>query len=325
MAAAAIVVVVVLLALLVKSCASSQTNSALIRYNASVSDLITRSDTTGAKVFHNLTTGNLNSVDLLTHQVQAADTQLRDAEGLSTPSQMADAQSALLFVMRLRAQAITEIATQAPLAASKSTSKDAVYNISKATYRLAGSDVMYKTFVVTGIAKALNGAGIPIGPTAGEQQINAGQILPDLGWLQTTWIAEKIGAQLSTAQANANNDQPNLAHGDQLNSTTVDGTTLADGGTYTVPAANAQTWTLSVTNGGQTVENQVGCSVKIENVSDVGTSVIPTISPGETKDCVVRLSSKPPAGPYSVTADVAAVPGEKNLQNNRATYTITFN
>lgn len=324
-AAAVIVVVVIVLALLIKSCDSSATNSALKNYNASVYNLINASDATGEQVFNQLESGNLSNVDLLAKQVQAADMELQQAQNLHPPSQMSDAQSQLVYVMQLRAQAIRTIAAKAPQAANKNTSKDAVYDISIGTSELFASDVLYKFFVAPDIAKALNAAGIPVGLADNDQRINPGQIVTDLGWLQSTWIADKIGAQQSTAQANANNDQPGLTHGDQLNYVTVDGTQLTSGGSYTIPASQGQTWVLNVTDGGQTSENDVGCSVKIQNASDAGTSVIPTIASGATTDCTVHLVSKPPAGPYSVTATVAKVPGEKNLQNNTATYTVTFN
>ena len=65
---------------------------------------------------------------------------------------------------------------------------------------LYGSDVIYKTFVTPDIAKALNGAGIPIGGTEGASRSTPGQILPDLGWLNSIFIAEKIGAQAPPAR-----------------------------------------------------------------------------------------------------------------------------
>ena len=322
-AAAVIVVIVIALALLIKSCSSSATETALKNYNASVFHLINASDTTGAQVFHQLKSGNPGNVDLAP-QVQAANRELSAAQGLSTPSQMASAQSALVSVMRLRAQAIQEIATRLPQAADKNTSQDAVYDISVGTSRLFGSDVLYKTVVAADIAKALNADGIPVGTAAGQQQINAGQIVQDLGWLQSTWIADAIGAQQSTAQANANNDLPGI-HGHVLNFVTVDGTEIYSTSNNTIPANQAQTWKLNVTNGGQFAEYQVGCSVKIVGSGDVGTGTLPETRAGETTDCVVTLPSKPTPGTYTVVASISGVPGETTLTNNKITYSVTFN
>jgi hypothetical protein len=327
-AAGVVVVIVIAMALLIKSCDSSATTSALKNYNARVYRLINTSDSNARKVLGptELASGDLTGIsDELTKAEQTALGNVTTAEDLHAPSQMAAAQSSLVSVMTMRQQGLLTIANNVQQAASKKTSRDAVYKISRGTSLLYGSDVLYKTLVAPNIAKALNAAGIPIGTGGGDEQpINGGQVIPDLGWLNQTWIADTIGAQLSTKQANSNNDQPNLTHGDQLNYTTVNGQQLTQGGTYTIPAADAQTWALNVTDGGETAENAVGCSIKIQDVSDTGTATIPTIAAGGTNTCTVNLPSKPEAGPYTVTATVAAVPGEKNVQNNSQTYTITF-
>jgi hypothetical protein len=313
----AIVVVVIVLALLIKSCSSSATTNSLKNYNASVYNLINESDGTGNSMFKELEKGNPGSVNLAQEQVDA-NAELSKAQGLSVPSQMAAAQTALLSLMKLRAQAIQRIATWAPQAASKSTSKDAVSNIAVGTSELYGSDVTYKTSVAPEIANALNAAGIP------PQQINPEQIVPDLGWLQNAWIADTIGAQLSTSAANANNDQPGL-HGHSLTSVSVGGTILSPTSTNTIPVSNAQTWVLSFTNGGDFNEFDVGCSVKIAGLSDSGTATVPETIAHQAATCTVKLPSAPTAGTYSVTARIDAVPGEANLANNAITYQVIFN
>jgi hypothetical protein len=321
-----VVAIVIAMALLIHSCDSSATTNALKSYNASVYTLIGGSTSNAYSVLEkDLTSGNLGGIsDDLTAAEGTARANLSTAQSLHAPSQMAAAQSALVTVMTLRQQGLLIIANSAPKAASKDTSKDAVKQISEGTSLLYSSDVVYKTLVTPALAEALNAAGIPAGSELNGQPINGGQVVPDLGWLNPTWIADTIGANLPTSAANANNDQPNLTHGDQLNFTTVDAQELTAGGSYTIPAADAQTWALNVTDGGQTLENQVGCSVKIDSVSDEGTATIPTIAAGATDTCTVKLLSKPPPGPYTVTATVAAVPGETNTKNNTQSYLITF-
>ena len=325
-AASLVVVIVIVIAVLIAG--SGGDAGALKTYNADVSELISASTANAQKVLGSkvLESGNLTGISqALANAETTARHDVAKAKSLHAPSQLAAAQSALVTVMRLRQQALYTIANNAQKAANKLTSKDAVYNISLGTSQLYSADVIYKTLVVPDIARALNAASIPVGTAPGDQQINPGQVITDLGWLQSTWIAGKIGAHLSTAQANANNDQPGLTHGDQLNYVTVGSNQLYNGGTYTLPASEARTWVLSVTDGGQTAENAVGCSVKIQNVSDSGTATIPTIAASGTTTCTVHLPSTPPKGaPYSVTATVAKVPGEKNLQNNTATFTVTF-
>jgi hypothetical protein len=328
-AAGVIVVIVIAMALLIKSCDSSATDNALKKYNANVYKLVGSSVANAQAALGSLATGTpaatavTNDLDTRASKAQA---DVTTAQDFSVPGQMTAAQAALISVLQLRAQALTTIATDAAGAASKGTSKDAVNDILLATSQLYASDVNYITFVTIDLAKSLNAAGITPGTAAGsENRINAGQVIQDLGWLNQTWIADKIGAKLSTTQANANNDQPGLTHGDQLDSTTVDGQTLVAGQTYTIPAADAQTWALGVTDGGQSIENDVGCSIKIQDQSDIGTATIPTLAAnGGTGTCTINLPSKPETGPYTVTATVDKVPGETNLQNNSTSYTLDF-
>jgi hypothetical protein len=324
-----VVVVVLVLALLIKGCESSAATSALTTYNAKVYNLIASSDNNAANFLgkSGLTSGNLTSSSVITQldsDASNARANLNAAEKLHAPSQMAAAQANLVTVMQLRLDGLLTIAGNAQQTASKSTSKDAVANIAMGTSQLYASDVIYKTVVAPDIAKALNAASIPVGTNAGQQAINPGQIIDDLGWLNTTWIAAKVGAQLTTAEANINNSQPNLGHGHQLNYVTVDGLTLSPTGNNTVPASNARTWTLNLTNSGQTNENQVVCLLRIHGVESA-TATIPQTTPGEVTNCTVTLPSTPPKGLYSVTATIEKVPYENDLRNNTYTYTVTFN
>jgi hypothetical protein len=320
-----VVVVVLALALLIKGCESSAATSALKNYNADVFNLITASDSTGTTVLgsNGLAGGNLSALNLAP-QVQQANSELHKAEGFHAPSEMAAAQTALVTVMRLRAQAISTIANQAPSAANKQTSQVALERISVGTSELYGSDVLYKAVVAPDIARALHGAGLTVGSNAGDQRINDGQIVQDLGWLNPSWIATKIGAQLTTAQANINNAQPGLSHGHQLNYVTVDGITLSPTGDTTVPAANAQDWVLNLNNSGVTVEYQVVCKLSIKG-AESGTATIAETRPGQQTTCTVHLPSPPPKGIYTVTATIEKVPAENDFNNNHHTYTVTFN
>lgn len=323
-----VVVIVIVMALLIHGCESNATENSLKTYNANVYRLISRSNTNGGKLLQKLTGGNLSSDSLsvdLAKEAQAAKADLRDAERLNAPSQMAAAQTGLVEVMQLRARATETIAKHAQSAASKSTSTVAVKDIATGTSMLYGSDVVYKAIVAPDLARALNHAGIPIGSGGGDEQpINGAQILPDLGWLQTTWIADKIGAQLSTTAANANNAAPGL-HGHSLNAVSVGGTTLVAGGTNNTLPAGTKTFTLNVTNGGDYPEYRVECKVSVENMSDVGESTIAETTSQEVTNVNVSLATPLSKGVYTVIATVAKVPGEKNTDNNSLTYTITVN
>jgi hypothetical protein len=288
---------------------------------------VSDSNANGAQMFKDLQKGELNSnsistlqSDLNTEHNNAQD-DLTRAENLSTPGQVAEAQADLVRTMQLRVDGISDIANNIQDAVSTKTSSDAVRQISVGTSRLYGSDVVYKTFVTTGIAKALNGADIPIGGSTGAQ-INPGQIVPDLGWLNKTFIDQKIGASLPTKVANTAGPG---THGHELNSVSVGATELSAVSDNTVPASPAPTFTLSVTNSGTNTEYDVECEVKVAGLTDLGTAKIPETTPNQTTTCAVTLPFPPTAGTYSVTATVVPVTGETVTSNNTKTFPVTFN
>jgi hypothetical protein len=324
-----IVVIVVLMAVLIHGCEVSQSNNSLKDYAASVDTLMAGSTARGADMFSDLEKGELSSAG----SVQTLQTQLNglllkaredvsSAEALSAPGQLSSAQATLVQVMKLRQLGIGTVASSIQGAASTDTSEAAVASIRQGMYLLAGSDISYKTFVTPALAQALNAAGITVGGTSGVQ-IYPGQILNDLGWLNTRFIGEKTGADLPAAAV----DQvvKGELQGHILTSVSVDGTPLSQGASNPVPASPAPTFTLNFTNGGQTEEYKVECIVTVVGLNDVGTATVPFTLPGHTYSCNVALPQQPPATVYKVTAEVHPVPGEADTSNNFQTYTVSFN
>lgn len=324
-----VVVIVIVMALLIHSCEVSQGNSSLKNYAANVDTKMRASNANGAHLFNDLETGNLSSAsglqtlqEHLSGLFQTATAQLSQVQGMSAPSQLSSAQTALVEVMTLRKQGIGEVADNIQGAADSKTSKTAVQNIATGMYMLSGSDVTYKTFVAPAIVRALNKAKIAVGGTNGVQ-INGTQILGDLGWLNTRFIGEKIGANLPASAVNV--AEPGVVQGHILNNVSVDGTQLSQSTTNDVQASPAPTFTLNFTNGGQTDEYDVECIVQVIGLSDVGTKIVPITKPGQTYNCSVTLPNQPTASTFQVKAGIVKVPGETNVSDNYMTYTVDFN
>jgi hypothetical protein len=327
-AAAAIVVVVIVMALLIHGCEVSQSNSSLKNYAANVDTLMTASNNNGAKMFGYLEDGELSSASgeqtlqqQLNTVLRNAGLELAQAKGYSAPGQLSGAQSALVEVMELRYDGIGDVASNIQGAAAKSTSKTAVGDIARGMYELVGSDVTYKTFVATALAKALNHAGIIIGGTSGAQ-IFGGQIINDLGWTDTRFVGEKIGADLPSSVVNT--IVSGAVQGHILNSVSVSNTQLSEYTTNDIPASPAPTFTLNFTNGGTVEEYDVECKVTVDGLSDVGTAIVPETKPGQTTTCSVTLPTPPTASVFHVTARILKVPGEKNLSDNVMTFPVDF-
>jgi hypothetical protein len=321
-----VVVLVVAAALLIHGCDVSQTNNSLKTYAGNVNTYVSNSVQNGQKVFSQLKSGDATSNPAklqgeLTSDAQNAFRQLTEAEDLSTPGAMASAQQSFVSVMKLRYEGTDQIAARIQGAMNSSTAVDDVKEITAGTSQLYAADVIYKTFVGTGIAAALNAAGLPVGGTTGAT-INAAQVVTDLGWLNPKTVAIWLGATVPSTAVNS--DQPGL-HGHSLNSVTVAGQTLSTTSLNTISVSKAApTFTLYLTNGGNFPEYDVVCKVSIKGDDDSAETKIPETTAQENTNCVVTLPKALPTGPYTVTAEVLPVPGETNKANNTQTFSVDF-
>jgi hypothetical protein len=325
-AAGAILVVLILIVLGVRSCQISARNSSLKDYTNNVSTLNQQSAQTGVQFFNQLSSGGgaagggasalRNQLDQTRLQAQ---NQLTRAHGLDVPDEMKGAQENFLLSLQMRRDGVAAVADNIEQALGTTTSKDAVNTIAANMARFYASDVLYKDYTTPLISGALKSANIAVGGDTGVS-IDAHQFLTDIQWLTPTFVASKLGAQVSTPTGKP---APGL-HGHSLDSVSVGGTTLQTGSTNTLPAGQPPTFTLNLTNGGQNTEHSVICKISISGTSATGQTTIPQTSPGQSTTCQVHLNSAPPAGNYTLTANVSQVPGEKNTANNTLTFPVTF-
>jgi hypothetical protein len=318
------VVLIVVVVLGVHSCDVSSRNAALRNYTNNVSQLINASDGTGGTLFSDLSSagGGANAQGAYQKVVQlhaTAERQLGQAERLSAPSQVSDAQAKLVLAMRMRADGMSEIANNIQQALGTAPTQ-AVDQIATGMFRFLASDVLYKAYVAPEIAAALHSAGIAVGAPNG-LTLASGQFLRSLSWLTPSYIAAELGVSL--AHGASGKIAPGT-HGHRLNSVSVGGTQLSPTTTNTLAASPAPTFTLNITNDGQNTETGVVCEVSLSNGGPSGRYVIPETTPGETTTCPVTLSSSPAPGNYTLTAKVKPVPGETDIANNSATYPVNF-
>jgi hypothetical protein len=149
--------------------------------------------------------------------------------------------------------------------------------------------------------------------------------LPSIDWLRPSSVASQL---TGTASTNNTPATPGL-HGTGLVSTTVQpsGKVLTTSGTTDIPAQKGLSFDVQVQNQGQNDEKNVTVQVRI---SGAGKAVnvdqqIATIAAGATATASVPLPSLPPTGrPVTINVTVKGVPGEKKLDNNKATYQAIF-
>jgi hypothetical protein len=324
-----IVLLVVLAAVGIHSCQVTQTNNSLKDYNTSVRSLIQQSNNTGGYVFRLLsggasTTNETGLTQSLNDAAKTASSQLSSASNLSVPGAMQSAQQNLLLTLRMRRDAIMSIASEIEQAVGTTTRTDAVNAIAAANAQFYASDVTYKLYSLPEIVGALQAAGIAVGGANG-QVVDGGQVLPDLGWLQPSFVATKLGTPITTSSSSSHPFVAGL-HGHSLNSVSVAGTTLnpTPASNATIASSPPPTFTLNLTNAGDFNEYNVKCTVSVTGLDDTGTYTIPETFAHQSSSCAVTLPSAPKPGTYEVTATIAAVQGETNTTNNTLTFSVTF-
>jgi hypothetical protein len=319
-----LVIAIVLIAVGVHSCDVSATNNALRDYSDNVSALISHSDQTSQQFFTLLSSGKGSSNALsFESEIETAgrttSEQLKSAENFNVPSQMKTAQTDLLLALQLRYDGIHNIGDYIEQALQATTATSAVTAIAAQMARFYASDVLYKDYSLPAISAALHGAGIPVGGTNG-QPLNEGQFFPNLEWLQPTYVALELHATTASTGAHCSG-----LHGHQLNSVSVGGTMLSTGATNALTASPPPSFSLNITNGGNFTQNNVILKVTLSGSSISGETTIPQTTAGETTTGTVTLNASPPAGNYTVTAEVVPVPCEVNTSNNYLSFPVTFN
>lgn len=323
------VLLIVLVIVGVKGCLDSQKTSALKEFNSNVSTIVGESDNQVSKPLFKLLTGaSSRSPTDLQNQINqltvVAGEEVSRAKGLDTPDELSGAKSAFVLTLGLRQDGVAKIARLIQPALSKNgqTAAAAVNRMAGQMRAFDASDVIYTLRVAPQIAKALDDDGITVGGTG--EQIATTKFLPDIRWLDPTYVAQQLGASAGGGRGGAASPG---THGHQLDSVSVGGTDLSTAGPNTVPATPPPTFTVAFTNGGDNDETNVVVKVTVEGAGKPieGSQTVPRTTAGQSTTADVRLPSAPPTGrELSVKVTVEPVPGETNVDNNTQTFPVTF-
>ncbi len=324
-AVVAVVVVIVLIAIGVNSCESSSNKSALQNYADNVDTIISSSDASSAAVFKALSGANSSNSSTVGQTIATARAKAEQlvsrAQHWSVPGSARTANSHLVLALQMRQDGLAALIDAVGSALGSSGRQQAVQDITAQMARFYASDILYKSYTAPELVSALHGSGIAVGGADGTQ-INSGQFLPSIQWLQPSYVGALVGVAVSTKSGSSGGGKVTGLHGDDINSVSVGGATLSNGAVIT--SSPPPTFQLSFSNGGNFTETDVICKVTVPGTSIAAQSIVSSIAKGETKTCDVTLKSAPPAGNYNLVAAISRVPGETNVANNRLSYPVTF-
>jgi hypothetical protein len=326
-AAGVILLVVILLVVGIRGCLNSAKKRSLREYNDNVRSLVQESDDqVGKPFFEALSGGAAASGDTANLETQV--NQLRivgeelvsRARKLDVPDEMKPAQTYFVLVLELRRDGLRKIAQKLPTAqATGGASQTAIVQITGQMQQFLASDVVYSQRVIPLVKKALDDNGLK------GQTISSSQFLPSISWLDANEVAKRLGGSVSPNRPNG--PVAPGTHGHALSSTSVNGTDLSTSSANRIKAAPNLTFTVNFANQGENDEHDVVVKVSIEGAGTpiVGQTTVPTTSAGSSATAEVPIRGTPPIGkPVTINVVVQPVPGEKQTDNNKASYPAIF-
>jgi hypothetical protein len=320
--------VIILLVVGIGACQRSRKKNAFRNYDRDVGALLQESDQERSQLFNLLSnpSGNAaNPVDITNTangvRVQAENLVDR-ARGVSHPGELNTAQRYLVDTLEFRRDGVANIATQLRNALGDQGRNQAVNAIAAQMRNFDASDVIYSQRFVPEFQQQLKKQSL-----LDEVQIPKSAFLPDIEWLRPTVVADRIarirGGGTATGPAT-----PGL-HGTSLDSVVVKpgGQTLSTTQAVAIPTSPNTSFDVHVTNGGENDETNVTVRIQITGAGKPITveQRISNFPHGTSQTVNVALAQTPPKGqPVKINVNVLPVPGEKKLDNNKATYPAIF-
>ncbi|CAB4942813.1 unannotated protein [freshwater metagenome] len=333
-----IVVVLILLVFAINSCVKSGRTSALKDYSRDVTSVLQESSTEVAEpMFQALSSGeDATTIQSALNRLRGlAEEQAQTAKSFSEPGDDNGkaAQRDLELAMNLRAEAIRVIAEQVPAAkADEGTADAAVRQIAGQLGAFLASDV-----VVLQRTKPLIDEALADKDVSGAD-VSAPRTITDVTVLDPVTVAAALGGGGGGSGSSSGSSSgpvrdrssetpsdPNVTHGTNLAGVSFGDTALTPG---TPADVTGNAISVSVQNSGQADETnlEVGATFTPSGGRAVSTKKsVASITQGDTATVELELPSGVRAGQSGeLKITVGGVPGEENLDNNEATYTVTI-
>jgi hypothetical protein len=324
-----IVLVLLLLVFFVNSCRNSQRENALKDYNRQISTIGAESTRqVSAPFFQLLTEGAGTSPQDLQTQISGyrvqTEQQYEQAKRLDVPGDMKGAQESALIALEWRRDGLDRIAQEIrPALGDESEQADAaIEQIAAQMEVFLASDVAWDTRVIPFIKDALDEHEI------GGQEISRSQFLADLDWLQPETIATVLDQQLTSGGDGGGEPTGPGLHGSGLDSTNYGDVTLEPGVSNQLTFEPGTGFTVNFTNQGENDEFDIKVTLRIqaEGEDPITTSeTIPKVAAGQSATAELPLEGTPPLDTaVTIRVNVAKVPGEEKVDNNKSEYPALF-
>lgn len=319
-AVAAGVIILILLILAFRGFLDNRSKRAYENYVSDLGGLVSDSQDLSSNFFAELTAGGEAGDTSLSQSILGLRSQAQSladrAAGLDAPGDLAQAQLELELAYALRRDALAAIGGTVDSNNANSAAR-AVYEQIRV---LSASDVLY------GRARTLIEQALVEEEVVVQDGVPEDAFIPvgknDPNYLDPTEIASLLGGSLATDSGSDDNDD-GLLHGTELISTTFGGITLDSTVEATGVPADSDI-EISVANGGEDAEAGIDVTVTADG-KEIGNQLIDTIEIADTQVVTITPQPTPDTGvPVTIEVTVDGVAAEENLDNNVASYTVTF-
>jgi hypothetical protein len=323
------ILVLLLLLFFVNSCRDRARENALKDYNRQLSTIATDSARqVGAPFFQLLEQGGSGQPQELQTEISsfrvAAEQQYEQAKGLDVPSEMRGAQEAALMALEWRRDGLDRIAQQIRLALGDESEQadEAIKDIAGQMAVFMASDVAWETRVIPFITDALEAEEI------GGQEISRSPFLASPEWVEAEKVATVLDQQLTSGGGGGGEPTGPGLHGSGLDSTLYGEVQLQPGVSNQLTYEPGTGFVVNFTNQGENDEFDVKVTLRItrEGGDPITTSTtIPQVAAGESATAELPLDEQPPLDTaVIIRVNVARVPGEEKVDNNKADYPALF-
>ncbi|HEX8075349.1 MAG TPA: hypothetical protein VF545_10255 [Thermoleophilaceae bacterium] len=316
--------ILLLVVLGIKSCRDSARKDSFRNFVRDVGALVQASDTESKNLFAVLAKPGAQGQVQLQNAVNgyASDAQqlVDRAKGTDRPDELSDAKRYFVETLELRRDGLDTIARELRTAVSGRGSRTAVSRIASQMQLFLASDVVYSQRVLPNLTHPLKKEGL-----LDQVEVPKSHFIPDLQWIRPSVVVARLGG---IGAGGGGPVAPGL-HGMSLIGVTAKpgGQSLAEGGATSITVTPKLSFDVTVQDAGDNDERDVVVQLSITGAGKpiVREQTLSSIGAGEQKVVTIPLAASPSTGrPVSIRVDIKAVPGEKKLDNNKATYPAIF-
>ena len=311
----------------VKSCRDAQNEQAHKDYVRDVGAFVGESEDQSKALFGLLEEGGQSPVELQNtvngYASEAA--QLVDrAKDADHPGELDGAHDYLVESLEFRRDGLRGIASDLPKALGDR-GESATENIAAQMQNFLTSDVIYSQRFYPRLEDQLRKEGL-----LDSEKPPESAFLEDVEWLVPETVADRIG-RIGSGEGGGGDSGPVAPglHGTGLGTVTVNpgGQQLQPGAATEIKAAPNLSLNVQVANQGENDEKNVLVRIAIRGAGEPIEleKRIADIAAGQTRTVSVPLSRTPPAGqPVTIRVEIAKVPGEEKVDNNRGSFPAVF-